>query len=267
MYQKNYSDSAHPVLRTYADTVLCTALDVGQGLLRSGAEIYRVEDTIERICYAYGAEHVEVFAITSVITASLRMPDGEHSSQMRRVRQSANDLGQLELFNELSREICRSTPAQDEVQKRIAAIKAERGKHPWFVLLGGMISAGGFAILFGGNWLDGIAAALIGFWIVFLGGFIERHSGSFFKTLTMSLLGGFLAEALTFTPLDIHADKIMIGVIMLLVPGIALGNSIRDFFSGDVVAGSARLMNSIMIAVVIAFGFSVATLLLGGLAV
>ena len=59
----------------YADDLLRLALDVGEGMLKNGGEISRVEDTIERICRAYGAVHVEVFTIISVIHASVRMAD------------------------------------------------------------------------------------------------------------------------------------------------------------------------------------------------
>ena len=60
----------------YADIVLCTALDIGEHLLKNGAEVSRVEDTIERICFAYGAARVEAFAITTLIVASVRMQNG-----------------------------------------------------------------------------------------------------------------------------------------------------------------------------------------------
>ena len=53
--------------------LLCLAMDIGEGMLKCGAEIHRVEDTIERVCKAYGAVHVEIFAIPSVIISAIRM--------------------------------------------------------------------------------------------------------------------------------------------------------------------------------------------------
>ena len=69
-------DATQKTDQSYADKVLCVALDVGENLLHCGGEINRVENTIERICRAYGAKHVEVFTITSVIVAEVRMSDG-----------------------------------------------------------------------------------------------------------------------------------------------------------------------------------------------
>ena len=57
----------------FSEYLLCLALDVGEGMLRNGGEVSRVEDTMERILYAYGAAHVEVFAIISYINAAVRM--------------------------------------------------------------------------------------------------------------------------------------------------------------------------------------------------
>ena len=91
--------------RSYADQVLSVALDIGERLLHCGGEINRVENTIERICRAYGAKYVEVFTITSVIVAEIRMGDGTYSSQLRRVLSSemATDLYMFERLNGISR--------------------------------------------------------------------------------------------------------------------------------------------------------------------
>ena len=92
----------------FTEHLLRLTLDVGEGMLRCGAEISRIEDTIERICYAYGAAHVEVFSIISFINVTLRMPDGSYSSQMRRIRTTGTNLSLLEGYNALSRRICAS---------------------------------------------------------------------------------------------------------------------------------------------------------------
>ena len=47
---------------------------MGEALQNSGAEVFRVEDTLNRIAIAYGAEDVNVFVITSSIVVTLTMP-------------------------------------------------------------------------------------------------------------------------------------------------------------------------------------------------
>ena len=113
----------------FADYLLCLALDVGEGMLKNGGDVNRVEDTIERICRAYGAEHVEVFTIISVINAAIRMPDGSYSSQLRRVKSTANNLGRLERLNALSREICREKPELEEFENKLHRLKTRSEEH------------------------------------------------------------------------------------------------------------------------------------------
>lgn len=58
--------------------------------------------------------------------------------------------------------------------------------------------------------------------------------------------------------LPIHEDKVMIGDIMLLIPGLALTNAVKDMFVGDTITGSLRLVESVLWAAGIACGFALA---------
>lgn len=53
---------------------LCVLIKMGEALQNSGAEVFRVEDTLNRIAAAYGAEEVNIFVITSSIVVTLTMP-------------------------------------------------------------------------------------------------------------------------------------------------------------------------------------------------
>jgi uncharacterized membrane protein YjjP (DUF1212 family) len=134
----------------FAEYLLCLAMDIGEGMLKCGAEVSRVEDTIERVCRAYGAAHVEVFSIISVINATVRMPDGTFSSQMRRVRSSGYDLTMLEKYNALSREVCRDTPTLDEFDAEIHKIRSSVTYRWWVQMIALMSICSGFTFFFGG---------------------------------------------------------------------------------------------------------------------
>ena len=121
------------------DNLVRIALDIGEGLQKSGAEIHRVETAIEHICKAYGAAYVEVFSIQSLIVTSVRLPDGSYSSQSRRITNCSNHLRCLEYYNRLSRDICRDKPDFDEVDKRIAEIKKKRNYRFSLIVLGYML--------------------------------------------------------------------------------------------------------------------------------
>ncbi len=249
----------------YADLLLCTALDIGENMLKSGGEIHRVEDTIERICRAYGARHVEVFTITSLIVAAVRMPDGTYSSQIRRVYHSSNNLCRLEKLNQISRVICMNQIPLKEVQAQIAATKNIQPYPVWIRPIGPAFAAGGFAMFFGGNIRDGLVAAIIGMALMFIDYIKPTYFNVMSHVLIKSLIAGMLAIVFTKIGFGVNTDKIMIGTIMLLIPGLAVGNALRDLLCGDIIAGMLQLVQALLLAVMIAFGFGISGLILGGI--
>ena len=247
-----------------ADDLLRIALDVGEGLLKSGGEIRRVETTVEKICHAYSAAHVEVFSINSLIIASVRMPDGSYSSQTRRIADVSNDMRCLERFNALSRMICAQTPEPSVVDGEIAKIKSRRRYPLWASLLGNSFAAGGFAVIFGGSLRDALAAAIIGIAV----GLIE-HSGvlSFnrlSKTLVLSFISGILTCLSVIVGIGQSMDMIAIGTIMLLIPGLSLSNAMRDLLRDDTLTGTLKTVQACITAIMIAAGYGIAIILLGG---
>ena len=244
------------------DNLARIALDIGEGLLKSGAEIHRVEDAIEHICKAYGAAHVEVFSIQSLIVVAIRMPDGTYAEQSRRITNISNHLRCLEHYNRLSRDICQSKPDFDEVDRRIFEIKQKRNYPFYLIFLGHIFAASGFAIFFGGSLRDGLAAGLVGMVMALL----DRINAKFFtpvtKTLLISFFGGLCSCLTVMLHIGESVNMIAIGTIMILIPGLSLGNSMRDLLSGDTLAGILRAVQSCIIAVIIAIGYSISIFLM-----
>lgn len=250
---------------TEADRLLCLALDVGDGMLKSGGEINRVEETVVRICRAYGARHTEVFSIPSVIIAAIRMPDGSYSSQVRRIHSTANDLYRLEQFNEISRWACREVPKLEELDERLRAVKSRRGTPTWLRCLAAATAAGAFAVFFGGNWQDGMMAALIGALVFLIDCIPVKQFNGLAKTLIQSLLAGILAVFAVHVGLGADAGMIMIGTIMLLVPGLSFGTALRDLLCGDILAGTLKTVQCALAALMIAGGYLLAMFLMRGI--
>ena len=238
-------------------------MDVGEGLLKSGAEIRRVELAIERICNAYGAAHVEVFSIHSLIIASLRMPDGSYSSQTRRIMNVSNHLMCLERYNELLRSICATSPDFDEVDRRIKEIKS-KSRYPFpLTVLGNLLAASGFAVLFGGSLRDACACALIAIVISFLSLIHTKYFNDTTKTLFLSVASGMLTCLSVIVGIGENVDMVAIGTIMLLIPGLWLGNATRDLLYGDTLAGTVKTVHAFITAIMIAVGFAISFFLLG----
>ena len=246
---------------TDAGTILAIALDVGAETLRVGGEIHRVEDTVTRICRAYGAEAVEVFAITSLITAEVRMPDGSYATRNRRVSVTYNHLSRLEALNALSRAICKQPISAVEVNTRLDQIRRYRPVPEWLCYLGGMMATGGFAVFFGGSLMDGLAASAIGLLLTLFARLRPIQINGLVKALISSFAAGIMSILCVSVGFGDHVDKIVIGTIMLEIPGLSFGNALRDMLSGDTLAGAMRCIQAILQALMIALGYMAALML------
>lgn len=245
-----------------ADRVLRTALDVGENLIKNGAAVHRAEDTIERICRAFGASHVEVFCIPSLVIASIRMKGGEYSSQTRRIYSNSNNFYRVDRLNTVSRNLCSGRMTIDEAQKEIRTVNRTDAYPAWLQLVGTVLACAGFAVFFGGTALDAMSAGLIGLVIAALKFCLPRRVNALSYTLICSLLAGLGSILLWHLGLAENYDKVMIGTIMLLIPGLAFGTSMRDLLCGDTLAGLLQFIQSVLMAVIIAFGYSIAIYLL-----
>ncbi len=237
--------------------LLKLALDIGESMLRSGAEISRVEDTVVRICLAYKVSRVDVFSITSLIVASLQTGENTNITQSRRIYSYTSNFDLLEKLNSLSRKICETTPDVSEADAEYRRVINENRISKPMQCIGSALCAGAFAMFYGGNLLDGVAALLIGsgmFFIDLL--FMKVSINKIVQTLISSIFAGTAALLLVGIGLGANPDKIMIGNVMLLIPGIAIVNSVRDMLCGDTMAGLLRLIEALIIAVAITVGFA-----------
>ncbi|MEI3207875.1 MAG: threonine/serine exporter family protein [Lachnospiraceae bacterium] len=126
-------------------------LDMGEALLSSGAEIFRVEDTLNRMGYACGATQMNVFVITSSIVITMEFPGEGARTQTRRIRESyGNDFTKLEQLNDLSRRFCNHPIPAAELKKEFDEININKTKQLW-KLMGSILGACSFALFYGGS--------------------------------------------------------------------------------------------------------------------
>lgn len=231
------------------------ALNIGEQMLTCGAEVSRVEDTISRICHAYGMKRVDVFTITSSIVVTVQTHDDEIVTQTRRIAGYVTNLSRLSRLNALSREICDNPVPPTQVEEKIQEILADPPSPLWAQYLCYCLVSGMFTLFFGGSISDGFASVLTGALLCLIVRWNERQIAN---RLLFGLCGavatGFGALAVVRLGIGQNISKIVIGNIMLLIPGIPLTNSIRDMLSGDTMSGILRLCESLLLAVTIAGG-------------
>ena len=240
------------------------AMDIGEQLLINGAEVHRVEDTIKRLCKAFGFFRTDVFIITSSMVVTVHDDKGSQT-QTRRIIATGTNIEKLHQLNDLSRRICSSSMTLDAIQKEFNCITSLKRYPFWTECVAYAVIAAAFTLFFGGDFLESIVSGVISFLIRLVIFFEEKASLNlifikFSCCFFATLLSSFLMKAGV-----VHAvDKIIVGNIMTLIPGIGLTNSLRDLFTGDNIAGLLRLIESVLTALAIAAGYFVAVFLLRG---
>ena len=171
----------------------------------------------------------------------------------------------LESLNALSRYVCQNTPALSEFENMFRKAKQTKPYPKAVRILAYGLSAGSFALFFGGNACDALIAFLAGISVFFVDSLSNRHLTGIAKVFISSFLISLIAGIGCYLGIGSDGGMIIIGAIMLLVPGITIGIAMRDIFCGDTLAGLIKLLQACLSALMIAFGYFLAVYAIGGL--
>ena len=238
--------------------------EIGRLLLKHGAEIYRVEESLLRMCKSYGYLNVEVFALPSYFTLTIEMHDHHTYTLSKRTQQNRVNLDMVYELNNLVRYVCETCPDFEYLKNRIDDIKNTPLNMP-LVFLGYGLGTGFFTTFFGGGINETIIATLIGFALYFFIWLMEvLDINKLFSTLLSSVLLSALAIFSSKLGLINNLHATIIGCLMILTPGVAITNSLRDIMGSDYVSGLARMLEALLTATFIAIGVGIMMVILGG---
>ena len=240
------------------NTLLEFATDLGYELAMSGAETFRVEESVSRVLASYQVT-AEVFSIPNCLIVSIET-DGRPMTRMRRIGHHGNDLDAVEKFSGLSRAVCNRKPTPEEAVLWLEEVrKSKRTYSTPISLVGDFLGASGFSVLFGGGFLDslcsGICGLLVGIVIMFLD---NMKANQFFRTIAASFLMALLAYGMDRLGIASNPNVVIIGALMILVPGLLFTNAMRDIIYGDTNSGINRIVQVLLVAVAIALGTAAA---------
>nr|WP_072514266.1 threonine/serine exporter family protein [Ndongobacter massiliensis] len=239
------------------DRLIEISLDIGIGILQAGGRVSRVEDTIHRILSAYGLQKIGVFNIPSLIEVNAQTPDGKSLVRLRRIQNNgAIHLIALEKWNALSRWICAECPETEKIDRRLRALQSELQKPMVGQYQGNILVAIGFTLFFGGTLMDIPAVIPLACMISFLDakGLYKNQNRLLFYFLC-SFFTGLLGWFLVRFGIGQNLDQILIGCIMITIPGIAITYAALDMLLGDTITGLLSLAESLLTAASIAAGF------------
>ena len=252
------------------NAILHIAADAGRIILENGGETYRAQETIDRIAHSYGMVEDESFAVPTGMMTTITDAEGNTLSHIRRITRRTINMEKISQINQLARDIAASPVPPANAAETLKGIDSLAGLSLFPAAAASGLIASFFTLFFGGEWRSGIVAFITGILLrlimVALG---RRGSNGFFINAVGGATAAFVAIMAAHFGIATSYDKIIIGAIMLLVPGITVVNAIRDAIAGDILAGTSRAVEAFILSVAIAMGtgavLKIGFLLFGGL--
>lgn len=241
------------------NTIMDLVADLGYELSMSGAETFRVEDSMARVAASYGIP-AEVFSIPNYLIVSILTETGKPITRMRRIGYHGNNLDAVEKLNALSRRICSSHPTPEEAMQWLDEVRKSIPCYSIPVyLLGNFLGALGFAMLFDCGPVDMLMSGICGI----LGGLLNRFMDKmkvnpFFETIFSAFFMALAAYGLNTLGIVQNVNSVVIGALMILVPGLLFTNAMRDIIYGDTNSGITRFVQVLLISMGMALGTAVA---------
>ena len=237
--------------------VMELAYEAGAILLENGAEISRVDETMQRIAGHYGVDDESFFVLSNGIMATAK-----GFARSRFIPIKGTSLDKVVAVNQLSREVSEGKCDLEQLESRLKDIRAMRPKPAWEQILASAFGSAAFCIVFGGGFADCLAAFVAGLvlWVYML--FVGyRHLSRIAGNITGGLLATLLCGVMFRLGLGTHLSNMIIGAIIPLIPGVPFTNGIRDLAHEDYIAGVTRLLDAMLVFFCIALGVALAFIL------
>lgn len=246
--------------------VMELALLAGHILLENGAEISRVEETIDRICGHFGVSTESSFVLSNGIFLTGDNEKGRYFARVQHIPVSGTHLDKVAAVNQLSREIEEGVYTVQQAAERLEEIRNMPGKSFHMQIAASGVGSAAFCFLFGGNVRDMAAALLVGLLLYI---YILYVSGPHLSKIVGTIGGGVLVTLLCGLMygigLGVHMNYMVIGAIMPMIPGVAFTNAIRDIADGDYISGAVRMLDAMLVFFCIAIGMGMGIFLLRSL--
>lgn len=242
------------------EDVIELALEVGRALIETGGELQRAEYAAEKLCRAYGAVATDTYATGTVIILTAEFENGNRTTRSVRVRKDSVDLRALERINALSREFCETAPPPDEAERRLKEVIAQKTAPLWQEIAGVALGSAGMTVASMGSLLDGFIAAVAAALVISLNYYFSRVVGKFVTTALTAFLASTVCILFYAVGAGDNLPTMIIGEILVLVPGLTILAAMRDMLSGNVESGATRFLQSVLVAFGLALGIALALL-------
>lgn len=241
------------------DTAKLAALIV----LESGGETSRAEEIATIICRCGGSCDAEALVFPTGAFLTVENADGKKVSAAARIKVRSMNLHKVERANAYSREFSAGKITLEELHEKLLKLRTSILYSKTMMILASGLSAAMFTLLFESTLnlavlfdiLVSFGATALSHWIMLS----SRLKNAYQFTLTF--ISSFIIALVTVLSVGSigigNIDCIIIGSIMPLLPGLSFTNAVRDTVMGDLISGTVRIVETLLIAIGIASGAGV----------
>lgn len=247
-----------------ADTVALA----GGIMLKSGAETYRVEETVSYMLNATGKIDADVLALATGIIITLK-PEGQNVvTVVKRISDRDTNLSNIYEVNAISRDYCKGKITIEEAGRRLTHVERIVTYPDWIQNLAHLLTCACFCVLLGAKPVECLVAGINGLFFVAGIHFNKKLKvRRFIRNMCIALFMSFFTVLACKVKPGMNEEIIIAGSVMPMLPGVAVTNAVRDMLHGDYTSGGARILEALTVAAFIAigigFGMAAAKMLIG----
>lgn len=233
---------------------------LGNAILLNGGEIFRANEAMERAARALHLNQFNAYVIANGIFSTVIIDGRFHSSKICYVPLAPTMLGRVDALNTLSRRIAAGLCGPYEIRCELDRIERMELYGNCTQILASGFGSASFCYIFNGSFFDSAAAFSAGVVLyLFLIYAAPRLSLSrIIRNIMASAVVALFCCTVFACGFGHSLDRIMIGAIFPMVPGIPLTNAIRNFMENDYLSGLIRLADAFLTAGSIAIGVGAA---------
>nr|WP_040852054.1 threonine/serine exporter family protein [Planococcus antarcticus] len=241
---------------TRRELALDCFLLAGRIMMESGAETYRVEDTMIRMAVSQNMINSHCFVTPTGIMFS---PSEELATRFVRVNNRGTDLERVALVNSVSRKLVAGEYTLQQAYEEMMIIDQTNYRfNIWVQTLAASTASACFFILFGGSWFNLPFPFIIGgIGFIIVETILTETRVKIFAEFIGAFVVGILASIAVYTGFATNLDTLIIGSIMPLVPGLLITNAVRELMAGYFVSGLSKGAEAFLTAFAIGAGIAV----------
>ena len=237
--------------------IINISLQAGVLVLENGGETYRAEETCTKIAKSLGAHDASCFVTPTVIIITITAKNHKIITATKRIKNINVNLQKISQINKLALKLESQGTNINILQigKELEQIKNAPNHRKFMLILMAGLSAFFFSFMFGGSVKESVTAFFIGMILRIELIILNRFNlNSFILSIINGAIISILCALVILLGLVPATITVMTAVLMQVVPGMAIVNAIRDLIAGDLIAGTARVMDAFMIAAGLSVG-------------